>query len=95
MHPGNEHDSKTFPELYEKLKKYAIKTMVMDAGYKNPAIAKLLIDEEITPLFPYKRPMTKKGFLPSSKRKGTKSSGSMSMFMTNTMTVTFALGIRY
>ena len=62
MHPGNEHDSKTFPELYEKLKKYAIKTMVMDAGYKNPAIAKLLIDEEITPLFPYKRPMTKKGF---------------------------------
>ena len=28
----------------------------------SPAIAKLLIDEEITPLSPYKRPMTKKGF---------------------------------
>ena len=63
VHPGNEHDSRTFPTLYEKLKKYDIKTMVMDAGYKIPAIAKLLIDEDITPLFPYKRPMTKKGFL--------------------------------
>lgn len=62
VHPGNEHDSRTFPALYEKLKKYDIKTMVMDAGYKTPAIAKLLIDNGITPLFPYKRPMTKKGF---------------------------------
>lgn len=62
VHPGNENDSRTFPTLYEKLKKYDIKTMVMDAGYKIPAIAKLLIDENITPLFPYKRPMTKQGF---------------------------------
>lgn len=62
IHPGNEHDSRTFPYIYEKLKKYDIKTMVMDAGYKTPAIAKLLMDDGITPLFPYKRPMTKKGF---------------------------------
>lgn len=62
VHPGNEHDSRTFQTLYEKLKRHAVKTMVMDAGYKTPAIAKLLIDEDITPLFPYKRPMTKKGF---------------------------------
>lgn len=62
VHPGNEHDSRTFSALYEKLKKYEIKTMVMDAGYKSPAIAKRLIDEDVTPLFPYKRPMTKKGF---------------------------------
>ena len=34
----------------------------MDAGYKTPAIAKLLLDEGIQPLFPYKRPMTKEGF---------------------------------
>ena len=34
----------------------------MDAGYKTPAIAKLLIDNGQTPVFPYKRPMTKKGF---------------------------------
>ena len=40
VHPGNENDSRTFPTLYEKLKKYDIKTMVMDAGYKIPAIAK-------------------------------------------------------
>ena len=34
----------------------------MDAGYKTPAIAKLLIDDGIKPLFPYKSPQTKKGF---------------------------------
>jgi len=62
IHPGNEHDSRTFPAIYEKLKKYDIKIMVMDAGYKTPAIAKLLMDDGITPLFPYKAPMTKKGF---------------------------------
>ncbi len=63
VHPGNEHDSKTFPAIYEKLKKYHIKTLVMDAGYKIPAIAKLVMDDGIMPLFPYKRPMTKAGFL--------------------------------
>ena len=36
--------------------------MVMDAGYKTPAIAKLLIDEGVTPLMPYTRPQTKKGY---------------------------------
>ena len=62
VHPGNEHDSKTFPAIYEKLKKYHIKTLVMDAGYKIPAIAKLVMDDGIMPLFPYKRPMRKAGF---------------------------------
>lgn len=62
VHPGNEHDSRTFPSIYEKLKRYAPEMIVMDAGYKTPAIAKLLIDDEIKPLFPYKRPMTKDGF---------------------------------
>ena len=66
VHPGNEHDGRTFPTLYEKLKKYDIKTMVMDAGYKNPAIAKLLIDEDITPLFPCKRPHDKERLLPKA-----------------------------
>ena len=37
--------------------------IVVDAGYKTPAIAKTLIDDNIEPLFPYKRPMTKKGFM--------------------------------
>ena len=36
--------------------------MVLDAGYKTPAIAHLLIEDQIEPLFPYKCPQTKKGF---------------------------------
>ena len=39
-----------------------METLVADAGYRTPAIAKLLIDDGIQPLFTYKRPMTKKGF---------------------------------
>ena len=62
IHPGNEHDSKTFPALYKKLKKLHPSKIVMDAGYKIPAIAKLLLDDGIEPIFPYKRPMTKVGF---------------------------------
>ena len=55
-----------------------MKTLVADAGYKTPAIAKLLIDDGVSPLFPYKRPMTKEGFFKK-----------MSMFMMNTMTALF------
>lgn len=62
VHPGNEHDSRTFKGLYDKIKGIGIETLVADAGYKTPAIAKLLIDDGIKPLFPYKRPMTKEGF---------------------------------
>lgn len=62
IHPGNENDRKTFPELYGKLRMFEPKTIVADAGYKTPAIAKLLIDDGITPIFPYTRPRTKKGF---------------------------------
>ncbi len=62
VHPGNQHDSVTFPRVYEKIKDIGMETMILDAGYKTPAIAKLLIDDEIRPLFPYKRPMTKEGY---------------------------------
>jgi hypothetical protein len=62
IHPGNEHDSRTFPALYEKLKRLDPKMMVMDAGYKIPPIAKMLLDDGITPVFPYTRPKTKDGF---------------------------------
>ena len=62
VNPGNHHDSRTFKGLYDKIKDIGIETLVADAGYKTPAIAKLLIDDDITPLFPYKRPMTKEGF---------------------------------
>ena len=66
IHPGNQHDSVTFPVLYDKIKDLGIETMIVDAGYKTPAIAKLLLDDGIRPLFPYKRPMTKKGFFRKS-----------------------------
>ena len=62
VNPGNLHDSRTFKGLYDKIKDIGIETLVADAGYKTPAIAKLLIDDGIKPLFPYKRPMTKEGF---------------------------------
>ena len=62
VHPGNEHDSKTFPTLYNKIKDIGIETLIIDAGYKTPAVAKMLIDDGIKPLFPYKRPMTKDGY---------------------------------
>ena len=62
VHPGNYHDSRTFKFLYDKIRDIGIKTLVADAGYKTPAIAKLLIDDGFKPLLPYKRPMTKDGF---------------------------------
>lgn len=62
VNPGNLHDSRTFKGLYDKIKDIGIRTLIADAGYKTPAIAKLLLDDGITPLFPYKRPMTKEGF---------------------------------
>lgn len=62
VHPGNEHDSRTFKSLYDKIKKYCPKMIVADAGYRTPAITHELLEDGIEPLFPYKRPMTKKGF---------------------------------
>lgn len=59
---GNLHDSRTFKGLYDKLDKSDIQRIIADAGYKTPAIAKLLIDDNVEPIFPYKRPMTRKGF---------------------------------
>lgn len=66
-HPGNHHDSRTFVSLYSKLKKqFILDKLVMDAGYKTPAIAYQLFKDKLTPVFPYKRPMTKKGFFKKS-----------------------------
>ena len=36
--------------------------VIMDAGYRTPAIAHGLLTNGILPLLPYKRPMTKEGF---------------------------------
>ena len=62
VHPGNNHDSRTFKSLYDKIKGIGIETLIGDAGYKTPGIAKLLIDQGVKPLLPYKRPLTKEGF---------------------------------
>ena len=62
VNPGNLHDSRTFKGLYDKIKDIGIRTLVADAAYKTPGIAKLLIDDGIAPLFPYKRPYTKKEY---------------------------------
>lgn len=62
VNPGNQHDSRTFKGLYDKLDKTNLDAVIVDAGYKTPAIAKLLLDDNVMPVFPYKRPMTKEGF---------------------------------
>ena len=62
VHPGNEHDSRTFKALYDKIKKFKPAMIVADSGYRTPAIARQLLYDGIEPLFPYKRPMTKEGF---------------------------------
>ena len=66
VNPGNEHDSRTFKGLYDKLENIGMEKCVVDAGYKTPAIAKLLLDDGVKPVFPYKRPMTKEGFFKKS-----------------------------
>ncbi|WP_317116286.1 transposase, partial [Clostridium neonatale] len=62
--PGNVHDSVSFWGIYEKVKKEHsnVNGIVVDSGYKIPAIAKQIIDDGKTPIMPYKRPMTKQGF---------------------------------
>ncbi len=65
VHSGNKHDSTVFEDIYGKVKENVGKprSVIADAGYKTPAIAKKLIDEHVEPYMPYKRPMTKKGYL--------------------------------
>jgi len=63
--PGNVHDSTMLEPLLGKVidntgKPYAV---AADAGYKTPAIAQYLIENEIRPALPYTRPRTKEGYL--------------------------------
>lgn len=60
VHSGNEHDSRTFKPLYDKLTAFHPDLLVMDAGYKTPAIARQLLNDNVLPLFPYTRPRGKK-----------------------------------
>lgn len=66
VNPSNMHDSMAFYSSFDKLlNNYDInniKYFVGDAAYVTPHICKTLIDLDMTPTFPYKRPMTKKGY---------------------------------
>ncbi len=61
-------DTDLFEQIFAKILedcykwKFVDPTEVFVDATHAKAIAKLLIDKGITPLFPYKRPMTKKGF---------------------------------
>ncbi len=66
------------------MKSFEPEMIVADAGYKTPAIARHSLKDRIEPLFPYKRPMTKRDFLRN-----------MNMFMMNTMIVTSVQKIRF
>ncbi|MFL6559019.1 MAG: IS1182 family transposase, partial [Bacillus sp. (in: firmicutes)] len=66
--PGNVHDSTMLEPLLEKVIKNSGKpaAVAADAGYKTPAIAQYLIENEIRPALPYTRPRTKEGYLKKS-----------------------------
>jgi transposase len=61
---GNMHDSRNFVPLYDQLKERfeKIESIVADAGYVTPHIAKYCFDHGTVPVLPYKRPMTRKGY---------------------------------
>lgn len=63
--PGNIHDSSSFFDAYHVLNEKfqnQIKNVCLDAGYKTPAICRSIILNDQSPILPYKRPMTKKGY---------------------------------
>lgn len=64
VNPGNVHDSAAFDGLYDRMTAHVpqIESVVMDAGYKTPWIAKKVIDDGRIPVLPYKRPMGATGF---------------------------------
>lgn len=64
VHPGNENDGKTFPEVYDKIADLPIELIVGDSAYKTPAIARMLSLKGINLLSTYTRPQTKAGFFP-------------------------------
>lgn len=80
---GNVHDSQAFLALFEQLERLQSDYLIADSGYKTPSIAKFLLDQNITPVFPYTRPRGKKG-----------SFALRTLSMMTTMTVIFALKIK-
>lgn len=66
--PGNVHDSQLLEPLVADLIEAVGKpnAIAADAGYKTPAIARYLIENDMTPALPYTRPRTKEGFFRKS-----------------------------
>ncbi|WXJ82790.1 IS1182 family transposase ISBcl1 [Moorella humiferrea] len=62
--PGNVHDSQVFSDVFQKIiaKHPETEAIVVDAGYKIPAICREIIKAGKDPIMPYKRPMTAKGY---------------------------------
>ena len=63
--PGNIHDSAIFEPLLEKVIENHGKpeAVAADAGYKTPAIAQYVFENDMTPALPYTRPRTKDGYM--------------------------------
>jgi transposase len=63
--PGNVHDSVIFEPLLEKVIEKHMKpeAVAADAGYKTPAIAQYIFENDMTPALPYTRPRTKEGYM--------------------------------
>ena len=68
LHSGNTHDSVAFEQLYKQIQEN-IRTpenVVADAGYKTPAVAKLLTENGSDGYMPYTRSKAKKGYMRKS-----------------------------
>lgn len=63
--PGNIHDSLIFEPLLEKVidKHGKPEAVAADAGYKTPAIAQYIFENDMTPALPYTSPRTKEGYM--------------------------------
>lgn len=63
--PGNIHDSLVFSSVYAKVKSLfdeVLAEVIADAGYKTPGVCREIIMDDKTPILPYRRPSTKKGY---------------------------------
>lgn len=65
---GNVHDSVAWDEVYEQTARRfpEIQYVTMDAGYKQPWIAKRILEDGRLPILPYTRPhgTRREGFMP-------------------------------
>ena len=62
VHPGNEHDSRTWKPLYDKVKRSGYGDDGIGCRIQDSGNCQRIVKRRIQPLFPYKRPMTKDGF---------------------------------